>query len=165
MESTKRWPHQALSLEKKLEILKELDRSSLTKTEVAKKFDIPKSTLSRILKNKETIEGAVKNGAFSSKRMRTTPHKELEKVIFIWFKRARSSNFPISGPIPEQMAREIAMQMGVENFTLSDGWHSHFKKCHCLLFKSLKATTQDEWSGALSVSRSSAALKSLESSS
>ncbi|KAH7976987.1 hypothetical protein HPB52_022797 [Rhipicephalus sanguineus] len=35
-------------------------------TEVAKKFNIPKSTLLRILKNKDTIEGAVKNGTFSS---------------------------------------------------------------------------------------------------
>ncbi|KAH6928832.1 hypothetical protein HPB50_020129 [Hyalomma asiaticum] len=75
MESTKKRPHQALSLEKKLQILQELDRSGLSKTEVAKKFNIPKSTLSRILKNKETIEGAVKNGTFTSKRMRmrTTP--------------------------------------------------------------------------------------------
>ncbi|KAH7943643.1 hypothetical protein HPB52_009667 [Rhipicephalus sanguineus] len=81
MESAKKRPHHALSLEKKLEILKELDRSGLTKTEVAKKFDIPKSTLSRILKNKETIEGAVKNGTFTAKRMRmrTTPYEELEK--------------------------------------------------------------------------------------
>ncbi|KAH7981691.1 hypothetical protein HPB52_000716 [Rhipicephalus sanguineus] len=66
MESTKKRPHQVLSLEKKLEILKELDRSGLTKTEVAKKFNIPKSTLSRILNNKDTIEGAIKNGTFTS---------------------------------------------------------------------------------------------------
>lgn len=139
MESTKKRPHQALSLEKKLEILKELDRSGLTKTEVAKKFNIPKSTLSRILKNKYTIEGAVKNGTFTSKRMRmrTTPYEELEKVLFVWFKRARSSNFPISGPILEQKAREIALQMGVENFALSDGWLSRFKKRHGLVFKAI----------------------------
>ncbi|KAH6922631.1 hypothetical protein HPB50_017364 [Hyalomma asiaticum] len=75
MESTKKRPHQALSLEKKLQILQDLDRSGLSKTEVAKKFNIPKSTLSRILKNKEAIEGAVKNGTFTSRRMRmrTTP--------------------------------------------------------------------------------------------
>ncbi|XP_049267996.1 TBC1 domain family member 13 [Rhipicephalus sanguineus] len=137
MESTKNRPHQSLSLEKKLEILKELDRSSLTKTEVAKKFNIPKSTLSRILKNKNTIEGAVKNGTFTSKRMRMTPYEELGKVVFVWFKRARSSNFPISGPILEQKAREIALQMGVENFALSNGWLSCFKKSHGLVFKAI----------------------------
>ncbi|KAH6943353.1 hypothetical protein HPB50_020223 [Hyalomma asiaticum] len=53
MESTKKRPHQALSLEKKLQILQELDRSGLSKTEVAKIFNIPKSTLSRILKNRD----------------------------------------------------------------------------------------------------------------
>ncbi|KAH6925644.1 hypothetical protein HPB50_008180 [Hyalomma asiaticum] len=76
MESTKKQPHQALSLEKKLQILQDLGRSGLSKTQVAKKFNIPKSTLSRILKNKEAIEGAVKSGTFTSKRMRmrTTPN-------------------------------------------------------------------------------------------
>ncbi|KAH6932619.1 hypothetical protein HPB50_008188 [Hyalomma asiaticum] len=56
MESTKKRAHQALSLEKKLQILQDLDRSGLSKTEVAKKFNIPKSTLSRILEKKEAIE-------------------------------------------------------------------------------------------------------------
>ncbi|KAH6946700.1 hypothetical protein HPB50_014614 [Hyalomma asiaticum] len=56
MESTKKRPHQALSLEKKLQILQDLDCSGLSKTEAAKKFNIPKSTLSRNLKNKEAIE-------------------------------------------------------------------------------------------------------------
>ncbi|KAH6937214.1 hypothetical protein HPB50_025999 [Hyalomma asiaticum] len=78
MESTKKRPHQALSLEKKLRILQDLDRSGLSKTEVAKKFNIPKSTLSRILKNKEAIEGAFKNGTFTSKRMRMTPDEDDE---------------------------------------------------------------------------------------
>ncbi|KAH6933569.1 hypothetical protein HPB50_016341 [Hyalomma asiaticum] len=110
----------SLSLEKKLQILQDLDCSGLSKTEVAKKFNIPKSTLSRILKNKETIEGAVENGTFTSKRMRTTP-----------------SNFPISGPILEQKAREIALHMGAENFAVSDGWLSRFKKRHGLVFKAI----------------------------
>ncbi|KAH7941811.1 hypothetical protein HPB49_017670 [Dermacentor silvarum] len=79
MENTKKRPHQALPLETKLEILQELDGSGLSKTEVAKKFGISKSTLSRISKNKEAIESAVKNGTFTSKRMRTIPYEELEK--------------------------------------------------------------------------------------
>lgn len=115
MESVKKRPHKALLLEKKLQILQELERSSLSRTEVAKKFDIPKSTLSQIMKNKDVIQGAVKSGTFASNRMRmrTTPYEELEKVLFLWFKRARSASFPISGPILEQKAREIALQMGL----------------------------------------------------
>ncbi|KAL1434062.1 hypothetical protein MTO96_012053 [Rhipicephalus appendiculatus] len=93
-----------ISLEKKLQILQELDRSSLSKTEVAKKFTIPKLTLSWILKNKETTQGAIKNGTLTSKQMQTTPQEELEKVLFVWFKCARSSNFPTSRPILEKKA-------------------------------------------------------------
>ncbi|KAH7941060.1 hypothetical protein HPB49_009701 [Dermacentor silvarum] len=65
----KKQPHQALSLEKKLQVLEERNRSGLSKTQVAKNFNIPKSTLSQILKNKAIIENAIKNGTFTLKQM------------------------------------------------------------------------------------------------
>ncbi|KAL1476352.1 hypothetical protein MTO96_018628 [Rhipicephalus appendiculatus] len=57
METRKR-QHNALSLATKVKIIQELDRNDLSKTEIAKKFNIPKSTLSRILKNKGKIDEA-----------------------------------------------------------------------------------------------------------
>ncbi|KAH6932593.1 hypothetical protein HPB50_008014 [Hyalomma asiaticum] len=52
-------------------------------------------------------------------RMRTTAYKEIEDVLFLWFKRARSANFPISGPILEDKAKEIATRMGIEDFRVT----------------------------------------------
>ncbi|KAG0426438.1 hypothetical protein HPB47_026453 [Ixodes persulcatus] len=122
-----------------MKILQELDRGDLSKTEIAKKFDIPKSTLSRISKYKEKIQDAVKRGSFATdrRRMRKTPFEEIENVLFLWFKRARSANFPISGPILEEKAGEIASQLGIDDFKMSDGWLSHFKKRHGLVFKTI----------------------------
>lgn len=139
MEAVKKRPHQAISLATKMKILQELDRGDLSKTEIARKFDIPKSTLSRISKDKEKIQDAVKRGSFATdrRRMRKTPFEEIENVLFLWFKRARSANFPISGPILEEKAGEIASQLGIDNFKMSDGWLSRFKKRHGLVFKTI----------------------------
>lgn len=111
----KKQPHQALSLEKKLQVLEERNRSGLSKTQVAKNFNIPKSTLSQILKNKAIIENAIKNGTFTLKQMwmQPMPYEELEKVHFLCFKRAQSANFLISRPILR--LQEIPELEGVGN--------------------------------------------------
>ncbi|KAH6942878.1 hypothetical protein HPB50_011390 [Hyalomma asiaticum] len=54
-------------------------------------------------------------------RMRTTADKEIEDVLFLWFKRARSANFPISGPTLEEKTKEAASQIGIEDFRDSQG--------------------------------------------
>ncbi|KAM7306822.1 tigger transposable element-derived protein 4-like [Ixodes scapularis] len=69
--------------------------------------------------------------------MRLADHKGLEKALFLWFKRDRSSNLPVTGPILEEKARNIALQMGTENFKFSDGWLSRFKKHHGVVFPTI----------------------------
>jgi DNA invertase Pin-like site-specific DNA recombinase len=44
-----------IDLKRKVEILQGVDRGLKSKTEIAKHFKIPKSTLSTIIKNKELI--------------------------------------------------------------------------------------------------------------
>lgn len=71
----------------------------------------------RILKDGEKIEKAYNSTTFAPgrKRMRLADHKGLEKALFLWFKRAQSSSLPVTGPISEEKARDIAPQMGIEN--------------------------------------------------
>ncbi|KAG0411112.1 hypothetical protein HPB47_011753 [Ixodes persulcatus] len=118
METDKKRQQNTLLLATKVKIIQELDRNQLTKTEIAKKFGVPKSMLSRILKNKRKIEYAVKLGSFMTDHMwmRTTAYSKIEDVLLLWFKRARSANLPINGPLLEEKAREISSQMGIENF-------------------------------------------------
>lgn len=140
MEGTaKKRPHNALTLSAKMKVLEDVDRAQESKTAIAKRHGIPKCTLSRILKDREKIQKAYNSGAFTPgrKRMRLADHEDLEKALFLWFKRARSSNLPVTGPILEEKARDIALQIGIEDFKFSDGWLSRFKKRHGLVFRTI----------------------------
>lgn len=41
---------------------------------------------------------------------------------FEWFVKAKSQNIAISGPILKATAKEIAVKLGLSDFSASDGW-------------------------------------------
>ncbi|KAH6945741.1 hypothetical protein HPB50_009736 [Hyalomma asiaticum] len=129
-----------------MKVLEDVNRAQEPKTAIAKGHGIPKCTLSRILKDREKIEKAYNSGAFTPgrKRMRLADCEDLKKALFLWFKRARSSTLPVTGPILEKKARDIALQMGIEDFKFSDGWLSRFKKRDGLVFRTIAADTLKE---------------------
>ena len=95
---------QALSLEKKVKILNEVDEKRLTKTEIAAKFNIVKSTLSTILKNLGKIVAAHASSHFEPKRkrMRTVKHEEVEIALTRWLSEARKEQVTITGAILQE---------------------------------------------------------------
>lgn len=100
MAATKR-QHRALTLEKKIEVINDFDSGCFTKTALATKYAIPKSSLTRILHDKEKLRSAFSSTQFGPKRMRLRlpEHEELEKCLALWLRRARSENRPVIGPI------------------------------------------------------------------
>lgn len=65
----------------------------ISKMAVVRKFKIPKSTLSGILKDSETLPSALNNGDFLArcKRMQMVVHKDMENVLLTWIQRAQKS--------------------------------------------------------------------------
>ncbi|KAH7978056.1 hypothetical protein HPB49_004344 [Dermacentor silvarum] len=107
--------HPTKDLKTKVEILYEVEKGTLCKTEIAKKYDITKSTLSTYLKNRESIIAGYEQQKIkpSRKRLRTSAHPQLEDALVMWIRQVRSQNLPLSGPL---IAAKV--DSGVQTFSV-----------------------------------------------
>lgn len=143
MESRKRKQYKELCLEKKLEVLKFLEKNS--QRAAAEKFQISKTCVSNINNRKsEYLQRAEnnENGALSRK-IRKTNNFEVNLATFEWFKRMRGMNARISGPMLQEAASDFAKKIGVEEFTASNGWLESFKKRHNISQRTLCGESND----------------------
>ena len=71
----------------------------MSKSAIAKQFQIPANTLSTWLKSSEKIKEAYLQSSFNPdrKRMRTAKSEDTEKAVLKWFTTAREQNTPVSG--------------------------------------------------------------------
>ena len=91
----------SLTLSKKLDILAAVKKKNTTKTQIAQKFGIAKTTLTTILKNKDKIKETFEQSKFEPgrKHFRTAAYEDLEEVLIKWIAQARSLNMPLSGTL------------------------------------------------------------------
>ncbi|XP_005991452.1 tigger transposable element-derived protein 4-like [Latimeria chalumnae] len=99
---------------------------------VAKKFNVPRTTLSSWLENKDKILDAIDADTFNvnRKRMRTSTHSDIENCLLAWLRQARAQSILVSGPILTEKTNQFAAQLGVENFECTNGCLERFKARH-----------------------------------
>ena len=131
--------HKAIPLAKKVEIIKAVEEKKQSKTAIAHEFQVAKSTVSSILKNKRKTLEAFESSTFrpDRKRLRTAAHTDVEEALLLWFKQARSQGVPVSGPILQLKARELAAALGRRGFRCSTGWLERFKTRHGIAFRQM----------------------------
>ena len=61
------------------------------------------------------------------KRGRPLEFDEINQTVWKWFCMARESNIPISGPMIQFEAGEIANRMSIDKFKASNGWLGKWK--------------------------------------
>ncbi|KAH7965853.1 hypothetical protein HPB49_011447 [Dermacentor silvarum] len=107
-----RGKYRAKTLKEKVEILREVDAGKQSKNEIAKKHDIPRSTLSTYIRNKKTIEDSYAAETFAKdrERIRTAKHPDLEAALLAWIKEKRSQDIPLSGPIIVAKVADFALR-------------------------------------------------------
>ncbi|XP_070382497.1 tigger transposable element-derived protein 4-like [Dermacentor albipictus] len=105
-------PHNALTLERKMEIINDFESGRFTKTGLATKHAVPKSSLTRILQDKDKLRQAVETSRFGPerKRLRVANHEDLEKCLLVRLRRACSENIPIIGPLVRAKAEELVLK-------------------------------------------------------
>lgn len=115
-----------LSITEKQRILGEFDKlPKLPQREAAFRLNISQASLSRLLKNRSTIEGQQKS---DRKRRRFGKDPVVETAVIRWITNAKEKNAPLSGPLVKEKAEEFALKLGKEDFKATDGWFSRLKK-------------------------------------
>lgn len=137
--ATQKRAHHALTLEKKMDIIVDFESGSYSKTALATKHGVPKSSLTRILHDKDKLRDAFETSRFGPqrKRLRHGDHEELEKCLVLWLRRARSQSIPINGPLIRAKAEEFVLQLGIKDFLCSEGWLTRFKERNGLVFRTI----------------------------
>ena len=88
----------------------------------------------RILINKEKIVTAYEtNEPGERKRCRAATFTDVNEAIYKWYLLVRQRNIPVSGPMLQEEAREIATRLDPSTtFKASNGWLDSFKKRHSI---------------------------------
>ncbi|XP_065652997.1 tigger transposable element-derived protein 4-like [Hydra vulgaris] len=109
----------------------------MSNKEVAKKYGVPKNTLSTWIKNKtKLLTSLEKNGTKSKrKKLRSGNFKNVDKAIYTWFVAKRSQQVPIDGTILKEKALKLAEALGELDFKASDCWFHNWKKRNGISFK------------------------------
>ncbi|GBN15128.1 hypothetical protein AVEN_160918-1 [Araneus ventricosus] len=104
-----------LSVEDKIKVLKFLDENKLKKkVEIAAYFKIPSSTLSTIIKNRETIEKNYDAGSKKKMKIRNSTYPEVEECLRKWFVQCRHQNLSVSELMLQQKAEDFEKELDSE---------------------------------------------------
>lgn len=71
------------------------------------------------------------------KEARGARHGQLEEALLKWFKQARTSSINFDGSILQEKALEIADILGIDDFTVSNGWITHFCTRHGIAYRQI----------------------------
>ena len=123
-----------LTLSEKAQLIREHEDNSSFRT-LADKYRISIGSVSNIVKREaEYMECYEQNENSTKKRnLRDESSQQLDEKVYEWFVTQRSKNIPISGPLLQERARQISLQLGgasAGTFKGSNGWLQKFRTRH-----------------------------------
>lgn len=120
-----------LSLEDKIDILDKLKSRTKSLEECAADYGIGFSTLKKIKRQENQIrQMAISNANLKRKRNRESLHEEVGDALVLWFQQMLSKNVPINGPLMMEKAKQLALELGFDDFDPSPSWLERLKKRH-----------------------------------
>lgn len=67
----------------------------------------------------------------------------MKKALTLWFSNVREKEAPMSGPLMQQNAVDLAKKIGKSGFTASDAWLQSWRKCENIIFKRVDGEQKD----------------------
>jgi hypothetical protein len=103
----------------------------LTNQELANTFNIGKSTVGDILKEKEKWL-AIDDDSYDAnkKKRRNLLYDDIDQALAIWMEQALNAGLDLSGNILKEKAMTFAELLNKNDFKASDGWLDGFKERH-----------------------------------
>ena len=131
-----------ISLAQKLDIIEASKKSGFSIEDVMKKYGLKKSTVYRLLAEKEKYTQQEVNTPSSnrvkpvySSKAPSTANIELEKRLMDWIVHQEQKNLMVGGEQIKERAEMIAKELKITDCTFSNGWFHRFKARHNLKFK------------------------------
>lgn len=126
-----------LTVKEKLRLIESF-KTGCSRKDLADKYKVNISTVSRILKNQGKFE-ASRTGQENIMRKRFKPghYDMVNKAVTTWFKDLRSKNAVITGPMICERANQFAISMKIDNFEANDGWLQRWKKNQNITFRKI----------------------------
>ncbi|GFT74815.1 retrovirus-related Pol polyprotein from transposon 297 [Trichonephila clavipes] len=125
--------YKRLTISEKQKLIESVEEGE-RKVDVAKAFEIPLSSFSTILKNKEKIFSA--SSSRVKKRVSKGNFPRLEQCLVSWMRQCRGQNIPMGGSLLKEKAKAFANELGIE-FSASERWLTNFKKRNRIVFKKM----------------------------
>ena len=131
--------YQSLTIKRKLQIVEAVESlpPGKKKKDMAAEYGIPPSTLSAILKNRESLEASHAVGSFKKSRHLDPTRTDVNEVLFQWFTATRAQSVPISGEVLQSKAEELSKDLGSSEWTCSSSWLSRWKVRHNINYRSI----------------------------
>ncbi|XP_041471253.1 tigger transposable element-derived protein 4-like [Lytechinus variegatus] len=129
-----------LYLEKKMEFTKMYEMQKYRARSIAEKLSIQghrcgKTWIVNIIKRKrEWIEYESNMPLDRKRKLRKTANDELNAILYEWFKDSTTRLLPVSGSLLQEKARQIAVELQLEDFKASNGWLEALRRRHNIVF-------------------------------
>ena len=123
-----------LTLKRKCELIDLANKNpALGSRALAEKFGCGKTQVNRILSNKESLLEQFESNVSSDcvllrKSSRSSEFSEVNESLYKCYSLATTRNIYPGGPQLCEKAKQIADQLGVDNFKASNGWFDRWKK-------------------------------------
>ncbi|XP_013775505.1 jerky protein homolog-like [Limulus polyphemus] len=123
-----------LTLQQKMEVIKMHDKGAKC-VHIATEMQCGKTQIQTIIANKQKIKALWESGsnaAMKVTKVRKTANHELNEQVFEWFCNGQSKNIPITSKLIQEKAVMLSVELGLDDFSVTNGWLDRFQKRHNL---------------------------------
>jgi len=127
-----------LSLQQESEVLLRIQKGE-SQYKLAEQYGVSKTTIVIIKKNEHSIINSVESNCSQNRerKMRKTENEEVNNIMLEFFVKCGAQNIPVTGPMLQARAAEIASSLQIEKFSANNGWLEAFRCRNNINFRAL----------------------------